>query len=115
MNSPSEFIPLVKQDSLQPGQKTAIDYQGHKLLVINHNGTIHIVANECGHFGVPLEDGTISDNSIVCSQHGIGFDLITGQISNRPWENCEPIRVFPVMLKDGHIGTHLSVDSPLKD
>ena len=66
------------------------------LLLLRHQGRLYCVENKCGHFGVPLADGEVRDGTIVCRQHGISFSLASGDVVNRPWENCDRIRVYPV-------------------
>lgn len=67
------------------------------LLLLRHQGRLYCVENKCGHFGVPLNDGAVRDGAIVCRHHGISFSLATGEVLNRPWENCDRVRVYPVL------------------
>ena len=76
---------------------------GHddQLLLIINKGKPHLIENKCGHFGVSFVDegkvkGKLRDNEIICAEHGISFDLDTGEIVNRPYENCNPIKVFAI-------------------
>ncbi|MCW8930370.1 MAG: Rieske 2Fe-2S domain-containing protein [Gammaproteobacteria bacterium] len=64
------------------------------LLLVVHQGQYHVIENKCGHFGVPLLNGELSGNEIICTEHGISFDLDSGNIVNRPYENCDPIKTF---------------------
>lgn len=66
------------------------------LLLIIQRGRAHLVENKCGHFGIPLQDGHLQDNEIICARHGISFALDTGEVVNRPYENCDAIRVLPI-------------------
>ena len=75
-----------------------------ELLIINHQNNLYVIANECGHFGVPLENGTIDNGIIYCSRHRIGFDLSTGDITNRPWEGCEPVKTYQVEIRENQLG-----------
>lgn len=68
-------------------------------LLIAHQGKYHVIENKCGHFGVPLSDGKIRENEIVCAEHGISFDLDTGEVVNRPYENCDPLKVLAIEIK----------------
>jgi len=75
--------------------------KSRSLLLIIFKGKYHIIENKCGHFGMPLLNGRLRDNEIVCAEHGISFDLETGNVVNRPYENCEPIKVYDSKVK-GH-------------
>jgi len=75
-----------------------ISQNNQSLLLIIKQGRPYVIENKCGHFGVPLENSQLRDNEIVCPKHGISFDLDTGKIVNRPYENCDPIRVFSLKL-----------------
>ncbi|MBF0256385.1 MAG: Rieske 2Fe-2S domain-containing protein [Gammaproteobacteria bacterium] len=66
------------------------------LLLLRYQGQLHCIENKCGHFGVPLADGELRDGAIVCRHHGISFCLSSGEVVNRPWENCDRLRVYPV-------------------
>ena len=70
------------------------------LLLIENNNVYYLVENKCGHFGLPLSTGEIKGDEIVCSHHGISFSLLTGEVVNRPYENCDMIRVFKIVEQD---------------
>lgn len=97
------IIPLVSQKDLPEEGCVRIIRDEKSYLVICHQGKTHVIANHCGHFGIPLEDGKIENGAIYCSQHGIGFDLSSGAIINRPYENCDPIQVFDVEYQEGNV------------
>ncbi len=69
-------------------------------------GKYYLIENKCGHFGVPLLNGRIRDNEIVCAEHGISFDLETGSVVNRPYENCDPIKVFTSKIEGHYLIAH---------
>jgi nitrite reductase/ring-hydroxylating ferredoxin subunit len=73
---------------------------GKQLLLINRNPNFYLVENKCGHFGIPLQTGCIEGEEIICSGHGISFSLETGEIVNRPYETCDPIRTYEVVVQD---------------
>lgn len=75
-----------------------------KFLIIRENGNTYVIQNACGHFGTPLNQGDVKDGVIACPHHGIKFSLKTGEITNRPWENCDPITVYEVSVSDGFLG-----------
>ena len=70
------------------------------LLLIQQNNQFYLIENKCGHFGLPLMTGEVKDEEIICSHHGISFSLQTGEVVNRPYENCDMIRVFKIVEKN---------------
>ena len=64
------------------------------VLLIHQQQKYYLIENKCGHFGIALNDATIKDEQIICSQHAISFSLNSGQVVNRPYENCDSIKIF---------------------
>ena len=71
-----------------------------KLLLVRQNDQFYLIENKCGHFGLPLTNAEIKQEEIICAYHGISFSLLTGEVVNRPYENCDKIRVFKVIQCD---------------
>jgi nitrite reductase/ring-hydroxylating ferredoxin subunit len=78
-----------------------LQLDGLDLLLIHNGGTYYLIENKCGHFGIPLADGAVKGQEIICKGHGISFDMCSGQVINRPYENCEPIKTLEVAVVDG--------------
>jgi nitrite reductase/ring-hydroxylating ferredoxin subunit len=108
VNNKTQFIPLVNQQELYNGFKKNFEINSNNFLLIQENNKIYLIENKCGHFGVRLDDANIEeeDNNslIICKQHGISFDLLTGKVINRPWENCDPINVIKLIVKNKMLG-----------
>ena len=105
MNNNSQFIPLVNQQELYNGFNKNFEVNGNNFLLIQENNKVYLIENKCGHFGVRLDDARLEENSlIICKQHGISFDLSTGEVINRPWENCDPINIIKFIIKDNMLG-----------
>jgi nitrite reductase/ring-hydroxylating ferredoxin subunit len=110
MDKPEKnFISLIAENELVAEGLKTVQFGEEPLLIIHHQGKLHIISNKCGHFGVPLHTGKIKDGAIYCREHGIGFDLNSGKVVNRPWENCDPIQIYLADIEDGMIG--ILVDS----
>lgn len=101
------FYPLLAEKELREGLMLAKIAADKKLLLVRHRSETYVVENKCGHFGLPLDTGHLEEGTVVCRQHGISFDLETGEVSNRPYENCEAIKTFEVVIKDGFVGVEL--------
>ncbi len=76
---------------------------GKNLLLIHQERKYYLIENKCGHFGIPLTDGELHSNEIICSGHGISFSLATGEIINRPFEQCDAIKTYQVVKMDGKL------------
>lgn len=101
------FYKLEEQRNLFDGYLKAFEIAGRKLLLIQQAGRIYLIENKCGHFGVALEKGELTENSVICSEHGIEFDLLTGKVMNNHWDDCDPVNVFKVVLQNEMIGVEL--------
>lgn len=91
---------LINLKVLKNRAITPVELDDLAVLVIRSDDTVHVIENRCGHFGVRMEDGEIRDHTIVCPQHGIAFSLMTGENVNRPWEDCDVVRVFEAEVVD---------------
>ena len=89
--------------SFPPGSLTELNLNGLNLLMINQEGEFYLVENKCGHFGVPLTDAEVAGSGITCSQHGIRFSMITGEVLNRKYEKCDKLKTFKVIQQDDEL------------
>ena len=49
-----------------------------KVLVARYQGKLYSTGNFCSHFGVPLNNGMLFDDKVLCPAHAAGFSIITG-------------------------------------
>ena len=49
-----------------------------KVLVARYQGKLYSTGNFCSHFGVPLNNGALFDDKVLCPAHAAGFSIITG-------------------------------------
>ncbi len=98
------FYKLAEKSELTNGYRKAFSVEDHSLLLIQEEDEIFLIENKCGHFGVPMEQAQITGTTFICREHGISFDLKTGAVSNRPWENCDPLKVFEVHWDGDSVG-----------
>ena len=79
---------------LQVGEK-----DDEKVLIARYNGKLYSTGNFCSHFGVPLNNGMLFDDKVLCPAHAAGFSIITGQPETAP--GLDGIPSFPVVERDG--------------
>ena len=80
---------------------TLINYQldEQDIIVYRQGETCYVYPNECTHKELPLADGYIINNMIVCRRHGAKFDLQTGECLRMPAE--EDLQPYKTVLVDG--------------
>lgn len=104
----NSFAPLIETKKLVNGFRQTFSINNMQLLLIHEKNKTYLLENKCGHFGVVLEDaklGLDEDKAvIICQQHGISFDLATGEVVNRPWESCDPIKILNVVIENDMLG-----------
>ncbi len=82
----SKWIKVANVDDLTTGMRTVIKVGKVEVLLVNHNGTIFAVRNQCPHMGWPLKGGKITEEGcIVCPLHRGEFDIETGEVKR--WSN----------------------------
>ena len=91
-------LELFESDGIYP-----IEMDKNALLLIRHQGKYHLIENKCGHFGVRMERGRVENNQIFCPEHGISFDLDSGHVVNRPYENCDPVKILTIRIVDNNL------------
>ena len=97
--------PSIPLADLPFGTTKALCLAGQSILLVNHEGTIHAIANECSHAFQTLEGGRIMNGWIACPAHGARFDLATGEALGPP--ATSPIATYPVRVEDGMIHVDL--------
>ena len=95
------LLPITK---LFDGFQQAFDITGHRVLLIQEAGVVYAIEDKCGHFGVPLEKGTVCAGAIRCGVHGVEFDLATGRVRCDTVGQCNPVRCYTVVRRAGMLG-----------
>ncbi|KAK4537564.1 hypothetical protein CDCA_CDCA13G3589 [Cyanidium caldarium] len=118
------WVRLVPSSELQPGDLKGLSVAGQSLLVaVDNDGTVYVTQGLCSHLAIPLDQGTIGDGVLTCSQHRSSFDLKTGEVIS--WctyppilgpllgklQPPTPISVYPVREQAGFIEAYLQVDA----
>ncbi len=70
-----------------------------KVLIARYEGKLYSTGNFCSHFGVPLNNGMLFDDKVLCPAHAAGFSIITGKPETAP--GLDGIPSFPVVERDG--------------
>lgn len=107
-----EFIKVAEISKIPVGKMKKITLKGKQVLIVNLNGTYHVIGNKCTHRGGDLSKGTLEGNQITCPRHKATFDITSGKVISgpklpiiRPTINNEPLYNVKVEGNDIFIKT----------
>ena len=74
---------------------------GQPVVLANVEGKICALEDRCSHEDLPLSDGELEGEDVICLYHGARFDACSGARKTLP--AVRPVRSFPVEIRDGEI------------
>jgi nitrite reductase/ring-hydroxylating ferredoxin subunit/uncharacterized membrane protein len=89
---PDDFTPAATTDELVEGELKRVLIEEQPVLLVKLNGTIHAVGAVCSHYGAPLNEGTVVQNTIECPWHLSRFALEDGRVVQGP--ACAAVPVY---------------------
>jgi len=83
---------------VKPGTASRFDVEGHRLCVVNVDGTFYVIGDECSHADYSLSEGDVweDEREIECPAHGSTFSLVTGEPQTLP--ATRPVPVYDVRV-----------------
>jgi len=77
----SKWIKVSNLDELPDGERRVFKIGRTDVLLINRQGKVHAIKNNCPHMGFPLNLGEITDEGcIICPLHHSRFELASGEV-----------------------------------
>lgn len=73
------FHRLAQLHELHDGFRRVVRIDCTELLLLQHDGKLHLLDNRCPHQGFPLDRGTLNGARLSCPRHGFAFHLQTGE------------------------------------
>jgi 3-phenylpropionate/trans-cinnamate dioxygenase ferredoxin subunit len=95
------WIEVGRYQELPPGRMKRVEHEQHRYLLVNTEGQIFAVDDQCSHEDVSLYLGCIQGENIKCPLHGSRFSLKTGEPLEDP--ATDPIATYPVKIEDDKI------------
>jgi nitrite reductase/ring-hydroxylating ferredoxin subunit len=96
---------IAKLHQLQDGYRRVIRFAGREWLFIHENGRSYLLKNTCPHKGAPLAWATLENGCLRCPQHGIAFDLTSG---NATTANCtQRLEFLPLAYEGNSVGIYI--------
>ncbi len=78
------FVEVAKKSQIPANGAIGVEVQGKRLALVNLNGEIYAIDDDCPHEGGPLSEGTISGEEIECPWHSSHFNIKTGRVTMDP-------------------------------
>ena len=92
------FVEVARKSEIPEGGVIAAEVEGKRLALINLDGEIYAIDDECPHEGGPLSDGQIEGDEITCPWHTSHFNIRTGRVTMDP--ATEDVVTYKVRLVD---------------
>jgi nitrite reductase/ring-hydroxylating ferredoxin subunit/uncharacterized membrane protein len=85
---PREWTDACAAGEVVEGQPVRVEVEGQQVALVRSGGQVHALSAVCGHWGGPLEDGTVlRDGDEVCLEcpwHGSRFRITDGSVARGP-------------------------------
>jgi nitrite reductase/ring-hydroxylating ferredoxin subunit len=97
----AEWIKVATLEEVPPGSLRSVMLGMEPVVLANVDGTIHACKDQCTHEELPLSDGELEGDILVCTYHGARFDVTSGAPRGLP--AVKPLKCFQVEVRDGEI------------
>lgn len=74
-----EYIKVASLNELPPGRMKRVEVAGRYVALVNVEGTVYALDNNCPHQGGPLAFGDLDGEVITCPWHGWRWNARTGR------------------------------------
>ena len=78
-----DFVTVARLIDVPIGRVLQVQAGDRTYALINLDGTLHAIDNNCPHMGGPLSKGTLKGKQLVCPWHAWSWDVTSGR-------NCDP-------------------------
>jgi apoptosis-inducing factor 3 len=99
--NPPDLRAGIPADSLVDGVPLLGNADGESVILVRRNGEITAIGAACTHWGGPLVEGLVVDDTIRCPWHHACFSLHTGEALRTPALN--PVAAYDVVQRDGSV------------
>src|SRR3989442_1501943 len=89
----------VPVDSLVDGVPVRGHVHGESVMIVRRGEDVWAIGATCSHYGGPLAEGLIVDDTVRCPWHHACFNLRTGEALRAPALN--PVASYEVVTRDG--------------
>jgi 3-phenylpropionate/trans-cinnamate dioxygenase ferredoxin component len=93
----ADYVKVASLADLPPGTLLGVEIGGHSVCLVNTEGEVYALRNNCSHRDFALDSGSLEDGHVVCSWHGARFDPATGRATRLP--AIKPVVTYEVRVE----------------
>lgn len=97
----ANWVRVAAEDECPVGLLKGVMAEDIPVVLANAEGTVCALRDQCSHEDLPLSDGELEGNEVICLYHGARFDVCSGARKTLP--AIRPVQSFPVEIRDGEI------------
>lgn len=101
------FVALEKLHELYDGYRRVFRIDGREWMLLQEEGRLYCIANQCPHLQAPLAQASVSRNILRCPTHGIEFDLRSGMPVS-PLSCRHALAYLPLVYETNQIGLDIN-------
>jgi len=97
----ARWVKVGAEADCPSGVLKAVSAEGVQIVLANVGGRMCALRDQCSHEALPLSDGELDGDEVVCVYHGARFDACSGARKSLP--AVRPVQSYPVEVRDGEI------------
>ena len=110
--SPRDWADVAADGDVVEGQPLRVTAAKQPVVLVRRRGVVHALGATCGHWGAPLDEGSVDGDCIVCPWHGSTFRLEDGGVERGPATWPQPL--YDVRVVDGRVQVKARAAAPQK-
>ncbi len=100
-----QLIKVAEANDVPPGTTKAVEADGRRIALFNHDGGYYAIDDVCTHRRGPLSEGEVNGTEVTCPLHGATFDIATGSVLGPP--ASEAVASYKVQVDGNDIKVEL--------
>ena len=97
----TDWIKVATLEECPPGSLRSVMVGMDPVVLANVDGQVHACRDRCTHEDLPLSDGELEGDVLVCMYHGARFDVASGAPRGLP--AVKPLKCYPVEIREDGI------------
>ncbi|MDQ2736879.1 MAG: FAD-dependent oxidoreductase [Pseudomonadota bacterium] len=111
--SGADFARGISLTSVKEGSMRLGHARGEPVILVRRGDVVHAVGAVCTHYGAPLADGLLVEDTVRCPWHHACFSLRNGEVLRAP--ALTPIACWKVEQRDGVVYVREKLEHPHPD